>query len=77
MPAAAADQIDVAETGRFGDTYTGVRAPRLQSIADDLAGWPDEGLWDRLVAMIGDATGLEIRDLPPGIRPLFRHWLED
>jgi glycerophosphoryl diester phosphodiesterase len=31
--------IDVHEPDRFGDTYTGIRAPELQAIADDLAGW--------------------------------------
>ncbi len=33
-----------------------------------LAGWPDEALWDRLVAEVADAAGIPLKSLPEGLR---------
>ena len=33
-----------------------------------LGGWPDDMLWDRIVVMLADKAGIEVLDLPPGVR---------
>ncbi|NNE79770.1 MAG: beta-galactosidase [Silicimonas sp.] len=33
-----------------------------------LSGWPDDALWDRIVAHLGEAVGLDIKTLPEGVR---------
>lgn len=33
-----------------------------------LAGWPDDVLWDRIVALVAGETGTEIESLPEGVR---------
>jgi beta-galactosidase len=33
-----------------------------------LAGWPNEALWDRLVAEVAAETGLALTHLPEGLR---------
>ncbi|MGV6804925.1 MAG: beta-galactosidase, partial [Ruegeria sp.] len=33
-----------------------------------LAGFPDEELWDRIIDMAGQVTGLALKPMPPGLR---------
>jgi beta-galactosidase len=33
-----------------------------------LGGWPDDMLWDRIVVMLADKAGIDVLDLPPGVR---------
>ena len=33
-----------------------------------LAGFPDEALWDRVIAMAAETTGLTLHPLPDGLR---------
>jgi glycerophosphoryl diester phosphodiesterase len=33
-------RLSVGESGRLGDTFAAVRAPRLSDVAEDLRGWP-------------------------------------
>lgn len=40
LPSSEVDLLDVGEPTRFGDTFLGVRPPRLADIARDLKEWP-------------------------------------